>query len=254
VSPLFFRVFQHLLPRALAWRVTIEKNLRRFFEGLSQTPADAKEYVDKVWEDAFPSTTRELEEWEKQFGLQPSKGLPEATRRSALAAEWAASGGQSPGYIQGVLQAAGFPLYVHEWWDPASLPTFTPRNPLLYTAIASIGTIECSALASQPQCSSFPNQPQCNAFLANPDDIFYVVNDDLTQQAPPPVPDDPFQWPFFLYIGAETFPDHAEIPLGRKAELRRLVLKLKPAQQWIVLLVDYEIHDTFDDSFDSTFD
>src|SRR5690349_24823396 len=100
---LFFRVFQHLLPRSEAWKVTIQKTLRRFFEGLAEgTPASFRTFVDQVYEDVFPETTRELAAWEKQFGLEPNAS--EAARRLALAAEWAATGGQSPAYIEGVLQ------------------------------------------------------------------------------------------------------------------------------------------------------
>ena len=31
----FLRVFKHLLPNARAWRITVDKKLRQFFEGLS---------------------------------------------------------------------------------------------------------------------------------------------------------------------------------------------------------------------------
>ncbi len=93
------------LPDSTAWRLTIAKTLRSFFEGLAGAPADARNFVDLVFEDAFPATARDpngaLSEWEKQFGLTPSSSALEVTRRLALAAEWAATGGQSPSYLQG---------------------------------------------------------------------------------------------------------------------------------------------------------
>lgn len=244
---LFFRIFQHLLPDAAAWRLTVTKTLRKFFEGLSGPPEDAREFVDLVFEDAFPATTRELAEWEKQFGLEANP--VEATRRLNLAAEWAAGGGQSPSYIQGVLQTAGFALYVHEWWE--SGPPYVARDPRLYTRRPFIGSYQCTGydgagdpLADQPQCTGYSplglplaDQPQCNRFLAN--DPGYLVNKDLTPRAPPPVPDDPQYWPYFLYIGAETFPNLANVDNTRRAELERLLLKICPTQHWIVLLVTY---------------
>ena len=112
----FLRLFKHLLPNARAWRIVVEKQLREFFEGLAASSAVYKIYFDEVWLDIFPETTREIAAWELQFGLFQSS-LTEQERRDRLAATWKALGGQSPRYIQDTLQAAGFDVYVHEWWD-----------------------------------------------------------------------------------------------------------------------------------------
>ena len=132
---LFFRMFQHLLPNARAWRLTIEKTLRNFFKGLSGIGADAVIYADFVWLDIFPNTTRELDEWELQFAL-PDTILTEPARRSRLDAHWKALGGQDRKYIEDTLRGAGFDVHVHEWWVPGTEPApgvklcVTPRNPL----------------------------------------------------------------------------------------------------------------------------
>lgn len=242
----FFRIFQHLLPDAAAWRLTIAKTLRSFFEGLAGGPEDAVAFVDDVYGDLHPETTRELVEWEKQFGLQPNGD--EATRRLALAAEWAANGGQSPSYIQGVLHTAGFTnLFVHEWFEPGG-PPYVARDPRDYTEQPLIGSWQCTGLdefgyvpPTQPQCQavSFPNQPQpqCNAWLAN--EVGYLVNKDLTRRAPPPVPDDPDTWPYWFYVGAETFPEIASVDADLRSELERLLLKLGPSHLWIGTLIAY---------------
>jgi uncharacterized protein YmfQ (DUF2313 family) len=109
-----FRQFEHLLPRGEAWRITLEKTLRKFFEGLGPNTDDAVNFVDLVFLDLFPDTTRELAQWETQFGL-PGTGT-DTERRASLLAAWQASGGQSPRYLQDVMQAAGFDVYVFEWW------------------------------------------------------------------------------------------------------------------------------------------
>src|SRR5689334_18526975 len=157
--------------------------------------------------------------------------------RLALAAEWAATGGQSPSYIQGVLQAAGFDVYVHEWWS--SGPPYVARDPRDYTEQPLIGSFQCTGdgLPSQPQCSAFASQPQCNGWLAN--EISYLVNNDLTRRAPPAIPDDPDFWPYFFYIGAESFPEIAVVDSNRRAEFERLVLKLRPTHLWVVLRITY---------------
>lgn len=240
-------MWQRLLPDAAAWRITTQKTLRSLVEGLSEAPAEARQFIDDIYDDLRPSTTRELEEWERQFGLMPSATASEASRRLALAAAWQAQGGQSPHYIQDVLQAAGFDVYVHEWWVPPNVSPRTARNPRDYTDDPLVGSVQCTEvgfLADQPQCNdgSTPalatGQPQCNRFLAN--QVRYLVNLNLTDVAPPPVPDDSGAWPYFLYIGGETFPDNASVAGSRREEFERLVLKIRPAHLWIVLLIDYD--------------
>jgi hypothetical protein len=242
---LFFRIFSHLLPRSQAWRVTVEKTLRKFFLGLAEEPEVAKQFADQVFEDLLPATTRihALNEWEKQFGLaltDTSVPADVVTGRLLLAAEWQATGGQSPSYVQGVLQAAGFDLYVHDWWS--SGPPYVARDPRDYTNQPLVGTYQCTGeplapLPSQPQCSAFASQPQCNRWLAN--EVKYLVNKDLTRRAPPPIPDDEDKWPYFFYVGAETFPELAIIPSARRSEFERLILKLRPLHVWIVTRVAY---------------
>lgn len=248
---LFFRQLVHLLPSGLAWRVTVDKTLRRWLDGVSQATAHVRDFVDAVWFDLLPETTRELDRWEDTFGLTAAS--TDAARRLAYAAAWAAQGGQSPRYLQDVVQAAGFPLYVHEWWVPGSGPPVA-RNPHTYTLPPFIGTVQCSLLPfpSQQCCTSidqaapdplppgvtiFDLYPQCNRFLAN--EPKYIVNLTLTPEAPPPVPDDPNAYPYFLYFGGATFGTSVNIPADRRDELERLLLKLRPAQQWIVTLVNY---------------
>lgn len=215
--------------------------LRQLHEALSTAFANAIGFVQGVYGDINPETTRALEEWEKQFGLTP-KG-DETERRLALAAEWAANGGQSPGYIQGVLHTAGFTdLFVFDWWEDGA-PPYVARDPRDYTEQPLIGTWQCTGdpgapLPTQPQCSAFATQPQCNDWLAN--EVGYLVNKDLTRRPPPPVPSDSNRWPFFYYVSSETFGVPASVSSDRRAELERLLLKISPAHMWIVTLIDYE--------------
>lgn len=251
---LFFRVFQHLLPRSQAWNLTIDRTLRRLFVGLTGVFDTARDYVDEVWSDLMPATTgagapsgntTALVEFENQFGLNP-ENKSELERRQALEAAWAAQGGQDPLYIQGILRTAGFDVYVHEWWSSGPTPpldgtdpAYVARDPRDYTEIPLVGTVQCSEYPSQPQCSEFAdNQPQCNEFLAN--DPKYIVNLDLTPRAPPPVPNDPDRWRFFWYVAGPTIDVPGYVAVARKSEFQRLIQKHKPTQQWVVLNVIYE--------------
>lgn len=231
-----FRLIQHLLPRGLAWRTTIDTRLRQYLEGLAGLPTGVRTFVDLVFLDLFPSTTRELPNWEKQFALP--KGGSEANRRLKLAAAWALQGSQSPDYIQRTIHAAGFPeVYLHEWWVDG--PPRTARNPHAYTSQPLIGFYQCEA-ENGWECfdagSTQPLAPHCDATLVNSPG--YIVNRDLTRRAPPPVPEGAEHYPYFVYFGAQTFPERALVPASRIAELEEILLRICPTQLWIVLLVD----------------
>ncbi len=141
----FLDIIKHLLPNAKAWVITIEKRLKEFFSGLTGLGEDAKEFTDDAWLDIFPQTTREISAWELQFGLGQVNTLTEQQKRDRLAAAWSATGGQSPSYIQGVLQENGFDVYLHDWWVPGTEPLpgvvgcVTPK-PMTFTR-ASVATV-----------------------------------------------------------------------------------------------------------------
>lgn len=246
---MWLRIFQHLLPQAQAWRITVAKTLRSFFEGLTGLPTDARQFIDDVHDDLYPSSTRQLSSWEAQFGLTPSAGTTDADRRAHLAGAWQAQGGQSPRYLQDVVQAAGFPLYIHEWWVPS---TTTARDPRAYTNRPLRGRYVCKAktLLGVPQAQAVckakflgtaPPRPQvqavCTDWLGN--DPHYFVNLNLTRKAPPPISDDTATWPFYVTWCGETYGDFVDIPLARKSELEALLEKLNPSHLWIIALINW---------------
>lgn len=228
----FLRVFRHLLPDARAWRLAFDKTLKKFFDGLSESYAGARTFIDEVYLDRFAATTRELAESEFQVGLVTAAATEEA-RRLNLAAARRATGGQSPHYLQDILQAAGFDVYVHEWWEPPNEAPRVVRNPRDYTEDPTFGSTQCGDTGAE--CGE--PAAQCNRFLAN--EPRYLVNSNLTREAPPLIPEDADVWPYFVYVGAETFGDDATVDASRRQEFETLLLKLCPAHVWIVTLVDY---------------
>lgn len=271
---MFFRIFQHILPNARAWRLTADKNLRRFFEGLSGIGADVKEFADLVYLDLFPDTTRALPEWEQQWGL-PDTGLTEQERRDRLDATWKAEGGQSPRYIEDTLRAAGFDVHIHEWWIPiggrpggGSIDndvTPVPRNPNQYLDDGSGGfpalmfdggadSQDNDAESQDGSTSAFTGYPLVNKILqavsvsfgdGSPEyqdgglsaqDNAGLLSYSRKQYL---LPTDPLKYPFFLYIGGQTFPDNALVSQSRREEFENLCLKICPTEQWLGILVTY---------------
>ena len=145
-------------------------------------------------------------------------------------------GGQDPRYIQDTLQAAGFDVYIHEWWEPGTEPALddptpaTPRDPSIILGGIIVYLNECGevlaecgeALAEAGERSTPPGYP-----LVNKDGTVYVVSAD------------PAEWPYYLYIGGAVFGETAQIDPKRKDEFEDLCLKICPAQQWLGIIVEY---------------
>jgi hypothetical protein len=237
---MFLRIFKHLLPRAKAWSITIDKRLRQFFDGLTDLGDDIKEFFDEVWLDIFPQTTRELDAWEDQFNL-PDNGLTEQERRDRLEATWAANGGQSPRYIQDTIQAAGFTnVYVHEWFDPVGLPAVgvklcvTPRDPSALTGLELL--VNDITVVSPDYIAVFGG---ANIEMGEDPAQFGNYTDLLTEKVIYEIPTDTDKHAYFVYFGGATYGTKADIPAARQAEFEALILKLKPAHLWAGLLINY---------------
>jgi len=267
----FFNTIEHLLPRGKAWNLTIQKYLKMFFQGLSESPNNIKDYYYMIYLDLFASTTRELVAWENQFGIIDT-GLSEEERRLRLDARWKELGGQSPRYIQDTLQAYGFDVYIHEWWEYGTEPAVnvkqcvTPRNPLLY--LNSNGDIVYTVQCGEPLAQCGEPLAQCGEILGNAgyplvnkiyeSSLAYIQCGEPLAQCGEPlaqcgetlgygqklkqytIPNDPDKFPYFLYIGGETFGDFATIDPKRRDEFERLALRICPCQQWLGIMVQYQ--------------
>lgn len=267
---MFFRIFQHVLPNAKAWRIIVDKKLRQFFEGLTGIGEDSRGFFDTVWLDIFPKFTRDIPAWERQFGLADTL-TDEQERRDRLDATWSALGGQDPRYIQDTLQAAGFDVYVHEWWTPGTEPPVgtkaaaTARSPFDYlndgTGSLSFLSVDGAAdmqdgdaiaqdgAADQPTGYALVNKLLTPSTVTVGDGSSAMMDGGTAAQdggtlttyseKEYPIPVDPANFPYFLYIGGQTFPNHSVVDASRRNEFETLCLKICPTQQWLGILVDY---------------
>lgn len=255
-----FTTLKHLFPRALAWRMPWNGFLRKYIDGLSETPKDVKDFADNVYLDMFPQTTRELELWEQQFNLVASG--TEQNRRDNLAVRWVAQGGQGKDYLESVIHAAGFTdVFLHEWWTPTGGGGFTTKNPNLYiTGAADVYFNQTGRVRSQfgrtksefsgiftipllyinqfgrvrsqfgrPKAQFNPDSPNAGGSL--------LVNKGPDIDYPVPQNLDDFRE--MLYVGAETFPNFANIPVAQRDQFERLLLRYLPYSNWIGLLINY---------------
>ena len=232
-----FEQFQHLLPRSRAWDLIVDKPLRRLFRALGTTSTDAVVYVNAALADVLPAFTRRLTQWEQQFNL-PDTGLTEQQRRDRLTAAWRRVGGQSPGYIQDTLQAAGFPVFVHEWWVPGSDPV-QARSPLTVvrddgTAVDYLYELDTTGAELGTTDMELGQRSGAVGYL-----LVNKIYDATGMRVQYRVPRDPTDWPFVLYIGGRMFPDSVTLTPARRDEFEELLLSIAPGQQWLGVLVEY---------------
>lgn len=267
-----FKILQHLLPDGRAFSTTASKYLRSFIEGVSASGDDVKTALDDVYDEKSPATTDSLDEWNDQFGL-PSSTMSTAQIRSRLDAAWKAQGGQSPSYIQTTLRAAGFDVYVHEWWVPGTEPAIgvhgeaTARNPFNYLRETNSNQYNTISLGDDlAMCgedfamlgnSTEPiGYPLVNKVYYSVPDIIVMLGEDVAVCGETDallgnaltytqalrvyhIPTDESTWRHFIYIGGQTFGDIATIPAARRDEFEALCLKICPLQLWIGLIVTY---------------
>lgn len=210
--------------------------------------------------DLFPDTTRQLDEWNETFGI----GFPasdEDDQRMDIDSAWKATGGQGRDYLQEVLNNAGFDVQVHENNPPVdpdlflnSVPVMVAGGPAAYAGNdqAFAGKTGGFLLVNGPTLTNIPiyksvagavNMVAGNQFAKAGQFEKFGTQDKIYQ-----IPDDPDLWGGFFFIGGdatrninnelETI-ENVDIPASRKNEFIRLILKIKPAQSWGGLMVNY---------------
>lgn len=260
-----FRILARMFPSSSAWALSADNTLKAYIEALAGFLDDIKAEAQAAWLDYLPAHTRRLSDWQDQFGITGG--------RSELSAAWKATGGQSPKYLQDVLQGRGFNLYVHEWWTPESVPmagvqscaTARDADALLTTA-PNAGTFNAQCGEPELQCGEPIAQAgntsgargytlvnviestrqnftaQCGAAAIQCGELGAMCgqySDYETRRRAYPVPPETEKYAYFYYVGAQTFPDLAAVPASRRAELEALVLRYAPAHLWGGMLVTY---------------
>ena len=261
---LFFRIFEHLLPRSRVWQIKVASRLRELFSGLTGLPTDTRTFIDQRYDDIFPATTTALVEWEDQWGLS-TVGLTDAARRTRVDATWKLEGGQSPKYLQDLLHTRGFTnVFIHEWWEtPAADPPLV-RNPGLYLSggvpvliveagevLAEAGEVAAEAgntagVLGYALVNKIQTVAPFSVGMGNPAlemgtaaAVMGGSNGEALGEVQYAIPTDPTLWPFFLYFSGEVFGETATIPALRREEFENLILSICPGHLWLGVITNY---------------
>ena len=109
-----FNTFKHLATRSQAWRL-VASPFKQYIKGFSYFPADIRDFIDNVWLDIFPNTTRQLSKWEQQFNLTQAGIVGDRTNN--LDGRWKGQGGQGFDYLQDLIHSHGYEnVFLHQWW------------------------------------------------------------------------------------------------------------------------------------------
>lgn len=239
------KTIRHLFPKSFQWNLVYARDFLSLMKGITPSLDGAANNADTLFTDLIAGTASEaaVTNWERQFALAASSALTLEERRSRLAGVWASPGGQSPGYITDTLQANGFPVYVHEWWNdaPNGYPVAKdPRDFLLpeYGGTDTDGILLVNIIPTAEQFDVM-TAGETFAFAGEPEAVAgyfggYAIGRVEYSYVGPET-----RHPYYLYIGGEIFPNTVDIPIARRDEFEALCKKICPAQQWIVLRVRY---------------
>lgn len=257
----FFSLIKMLLPKSHMFSLSIDNTLRRLFASLTALPADFREYVDKIFLDVFPHTTRSLNAWIDQFGLRATNHK-ESSNRVLLATEWQAQGSQGADSLQRILNNAGFDVIVHR-----NEPAIDPATLLAVEPIMVAGNAKSIAGSAQSFAGRTGGELLVNGYIATniATYISHAGNSSMVcgnkratagrfdtvkkRDKIYTLPVDASSWWQCFFVGGNAIRDpethkivsieQATIPAERKEEFRSILLRYKPAQTWAGLFLNY---------------
>jgi hypothetical protein len=257
----YFNIFKYLFPRSNAFSLFVQKNLTKFIEGLTALPNDFREYIDNIYFDLFPDTTRSLELWEDQFGIV-TPSTDNAIRINTVDQKWKMKGGQGADYIQGVLQDAGFNVQVHENNPPIDPANFLVGDFVMvagagnayagrsdaFAGLTTTGELLVNGFIPIIGGQRLYLMNAGNGYAGNQTAVAGYFTQFLVTDKQYTLPTDPLLFPFVWFIGGDatrnasnelTAIEVVQIPAEREQEFKDLILMLKPAQSWVGLIIEY---------------
>jgi hypothetical protein len=222
-------VIDALLPGGSLWVPESNGGLDCLLDGIAGNAESVREFLHTLAHIRNPLLTPLLDDLEREFGIVPTDLLTEAVRRQRLAAvKSATSGDGSAAWMEDRLQAAGFDIYVH-----VNDPVADPNDFIFDGSVTIFGN---DAAQFGRDVAMFGGV--VGGLIVNGDalDVTYTI------------PVETEYWPLIFMVGGAATRDGggvltaiapAEVPMSRKDELIKLIVKYKPMFTWATLTVDY---------------
>ena len=227
-----FKTIIKLFPRSKAFRAFVDTSFRKLVKAITAVPDDERKQLDLIYADIFPDTTREVERWEKQFGIIFTAGYSLAIRRSLLDSFWKIKrGGQSDTYLQGLLQKIDSKILVVE-----NIPVGNPRvSNTAYTAIDGNSTMYDGGKNAID-----------GRYIGDSDFVPTVLRNGTEQ--PYAIPLDERYWEMCFYVCGGVYRNaykqivyvqKVNVPTKWKNFIEYIVLKTKPVHTTAVMFIEY---------------
>ena len=229
----FFKVFKLLFPRVKSFELVFETKLKKFIRGLSVLPEDTKTETEKVFLDLFPETTRDFDEWEKQFAVLFASEQYGENRVGILKALWKAnSGGQSLEYFQSVLQSVIPEIKVFE-----NKPLKNPRD--------ANAVLSCMCGQKWSVCGN--KKLSCGFKVGDEKFVPAVIRNDREQTYNIPV--DEHYWENYFFVAKDVVRNKRQeiiycqkmtVDVKWKSYIEYMILKMKPVHTGVIVFIEWK--------------
>lgn len=225
-------VIDALMPRGSAWTLEDDEGFDQLLNGIALNASHIRESLAGLARTRNPLLTSILHDLEREYGTIPDDSMDEQVRRQRLAAvQSARQGNGSADYLQSQLQQSGFDVQVH-----VNNPPIDPSLFILFAGASITGNEDAlfgreGAMFAAKRGELLVNGPVYD-------------NQELVRYAIPPSQ----YWPLVFFIGGNSSRDDtgaltditdATVPISRKGEFIRLIVKYKPMHAWAGLLIRY---------------
>lgn len=229
---IFYKVIQYLYPRSKAFRSVANNYFRRFIKALGYVPEDFSSFVESVYGDLWPETTRELEKWEQQFGIVFAPQYDVEIRRKLLQSYWNInSGGQGKDYLEKILQLINSDIHVVE-----NLPVRNPCDSnVVYQSVNNnrrmvngnkyaicgykTGETDFTPTVLKNDAESFYSLPSYPSYWSN---CFFVCKDVVRNK-----------------YGGIVYVNKLQVEKKWRTFMEYIILKIKPVHTTAVMFVEY---------------
>lgn len=260
-------VINALLPEGAAWEPEVEDDYDFLLNGIAENSNVMHSDLDLIRYFRDPARTPILSDLEAEFAVIPVATSTEAERREWLAIVMFRRS-ELPTYesLEEKLRDAGFDVYVHAN-DPAVDPAiFLAQAFQMICDDLLPGGNDAQCGEAEAYCGQIGGELLVNGEIFEQELDYIVLCDEVLAQCDEAtaltgnynsvnlipieyeLPAGAGYWPLIFFVGGEatrnpageiTNIDIAEIPIERRLEFRRIILKYKPMFSWAGLIVVY---------------
>ena len=194
---------------------------------------DIKGVLDQMIPDNEGYTEEDAAVHEREYGIIPATDATLDERKEAILARMSYQKPKYNGtaqYLQGVLRASGFDVYVHEnRFAQTSIETQFGNTVFGYDQFGGYKVRDGYFEAVKPDGSY---SDLCITYLEpeKDEERYGTIDEQINVDTP---------LNYYFFIGGETYPETADVPEARKSEFRRLILKYKKIKSIAVNYINY---------------